>query len=197
MNRIKSAQRGVVLISSLLLLIVVTIIALSLFRSFGIQEKIAGNIRERQRVLQAAVTAEGFAENWLLTGASASAPVTCNALLNANIGEGQICSNKLSTAVANITDVPWDIAGAPVGVTYTPPSMVISTTTSVSAANVANPSYYQAPFFYISDMGPSADATIPGEIYQIDAAAVGGNSNTVAVVESTYVVYSTSSNRTL
>lgn len=197
MNPVKAAQRGVVLITSLLLLIVVTIIALSLFRSFGIQEKIAGNIRERQRVLQAAVTAEAFAENWLLTGASASAPVACNALLNGNIGEGQICSNKLTTAVPNITVLPWQIAGASVGVTYTPPNMVISTTTSVSAANVANPSYYQAPVFYISDMGPSADATIPGEIYQIDAAAVGGNSNTVAVVESTYVVYSSSSNRTL
>ncbi len=32
-----------------LLLVVVTIIALSMFRSFGIQEKIAGNMREKQR----------------------------------------------------------------------------------------------------------------------------------------------------
>jgi hypothetical protein len=61
----------------------------------------------------------------------------------------------------------------------------------VSAA--ANPTYYGTPTFYISDMGPSADPNFPGgEVYQIDAYGYGGNSNTVAEVESTYVVYTTS-----
>ena len=46
-------------------------------------------------------------------------------------------------------------------------------------------------------MGASADASIPGEIYQIDAVGYGGNSNTVAEVESTYAVYSSSANKTL
>ena len=196
--RARCAQRGMVLISSLLLLLVVTIIALSMFRSFGIQEKIAGNIREKQRALSAAVLAEEYAENWLdNNGNSTSASVVCSNLLNANVGQGQICSNKLSTVVADVTSVPWTISGAPVGVSYLPPNMAISTTTSVSAANVLNPSYYAAPTFYISDMGPSADPTIPGEIYQIDAVGYGGSSNTVAEVESTYAVYTSSSNRTL
>jgi type IV pilus assembly protein PilX len=191
----RSAQRGMVLISSLLLLIVVTIIALSMFRSFGIQEKIAGNTRERQRALQAAVSAEGYAENWL-SGNATQASVACNNLLNANIGEGQICSNKLPTVVTDVTSVPWQISGAPVGVTYLPPGMSISTTTSV--ANLANPTYYATPTFYISDMGASADqANYPGEIYQIDAVGYGGAGTTAAVVESTYVVYTTSSSPTI
>src|SRR5580692_10607768 len=96
--RARCAQRGVVLISSLLLLLVVTIIALSMFRSFGIQEKIAGNMREKQRALQAAVSVQQFAENWLSQNATA-VPVVCNSLLNGKIGQGQICSNKLSAAV--------------------------------------------------------------------------------------------------
>ena len=66
-----------VLISSLLLLIVVTIIALSMFRSFGIQEKIAGNTREKQRALPAAVSAQQFAEWWLSNNGATSAPVPC------------------------------------------------------------------------------------------------------------------------
>ena len=66
------AQRGVVLVSSLLLLIVVTIIALSMFRSFGIQEKIAGNVREKQRALQAAESAQVYAEVWLTGNAGPS-----------------------------------------------------------------------------------------------------------------------------
>lgn len=185
-----------VLISSLLLLVVVTIIALALFRSFGIQEKIGGNMREKQRALQAAVSAQQFAEGWLSANATA-APVPCSSLLNGNTGQGQICSNKLSAAVPDVTNVPWKIGANSVGVTYLPPGMSISATTSVSAASLANPSYFGTPSFYISDLGPSADPNIPGEIYQIDAYAFGGSSGTAAVVESTYAVYTSSSNRTL
>jgi hypothetical protein len=130
--RARCAQRGMVLISSLLLLLVVTIIALSMFRSFGIQEKIAGNIREKQRALSAAVLAEEYAENWLDNGAnSTSAAVDCSSLLNANVGQGQICSNKLPLVVTDLTNVPWTIAGVPVGVSYLPLTMQVSTTTAV------------------------------------------------------------------
>jgi len=196
--RTRLAQRGVVLISSLLLLIVVTIIALSLFRSFGMQEKIAGNMREKQRALQAAESAQVFAEIWLSNNATGLA-VTCAGMLNGTIGQGQICANTLPTVVPNgdVTIVPWQITGVPVGVTYLPSgaaNMAISTTTSVGNAN---PTYYGTPTFYISDMGHSGDPSIPGEIYQVDAYGYGGNVNTVAVVESTYAVYTSSSNRTL
>ncbi len=190
-------QRGMVLITSLLLLIVVTIIALSMFRSFGIQEKIAGNMREKQRALQAAVSAEVYAENWLIDNSTLGAPVPCTNLLSANIGQGQICANTLPTVVTDVTSLPWQIGGASVGVTYLPPGMSVSTTTAFSAANVANPTYFGTPTFYISDMGVSADPNIPGEVYQVDAAGFGGNGNTVAEIESTYAVYTSSSNRTL
>ncbi len=199
MNRhddIRRAQRGMVLVSSLLLLIVVTIIALSMFRSFGIQEKIAGNMREKQRALSAAVSAQEFAEHWLMNNAT-SIPVQCVAgLLNGTVGQGQICNTAtaLKNVVPNgdVTTVPWTLGGAPVGVTVLPSGMSLSLTPSVSAANLANPTYYGAPTYYISDMGASADtANFPGEVYQIDAYSYGGTSTTVAVVESTYVVYTT------
>jgi type IV pilus assembly protein PilX len=186
------AQRGVVLISSLLLLIVVTIIALSLFRSFGVQEKIAGNMREKQRALQAAESAETFAEIWLSNNAGVS--VTCAAMLNGNIGQGQICANTLTQQNIDVTSPPYLITGVPVGVTFLPTNMVVNTTAS---GNGGNPTYYGTPGFYISDMGTSADPTIPGEVYQVDAYGYGGSGNTVAVVESTFAVYTSSSNRTL
>jgi type IV pilus assembly protein PilX len=198
-NKAPVSQRGVVLVSSLLLLIVVTIIALSMFRSFGIQEKIAGNMREKQRALQAAESAEVFAEVWLENNAINGASVNCAGLLNGNIGEGQICANTLTSLNIDVTSPPYIVGGAPTGVTYLPTgvaNMPISTTTSVSTGG-ANASYYGTPTFYISDMGPSADPTVPGEIYQVDAYAYGGSSNTTAVVESTYAVYTSSSNRTL
>jgi type IV pilus assembly protein PilX len=181
----------------LLLLIVVTIIALSLFRSFGVQEKIAGNMREKQRALQAAESAQVFAEIWLSNNSTA-ASVNCAGMLNGNIGEGQICANTLPALNIDVTSPPYKPAGVPSGVTFLPtPNMKISTTTAFSAANVANPTYFGTPTFYISDMGPSADPGIPGEVYQVDAYGYGGSANTVAVVESTYAVYTSSSNRTL
>jgi type IV pilus assembly protein PilX len=159
-----------------------------MFRSFGIQEKIAGNMREKQRALQAAESAQVYAEQWLITN-SATVPVVCaGPLLNANIGQGQICSNKLWTVVPNVAVVPWQIvAGVNVGVTYTPTGM------NVGAASIN--SYSSAPSFYISDAGASADASVPGEVFQVDAVGYGGNGNTAAVVESTFAVYSSSSNR--
>jgi type IV pilus assembly protein PilX len=189
---VRHSQRGVVLVSSLLLLLVVTIMALSMFRSFGIQEKLAGNMREKQRALQAAVSAEQFAETWLITNAATNAPVACGSVLNANAGLGQICSNKLWVSDPTyLTTLPWQIGAAFVGVTYTPTGMNVGT---ASASN-AIATYFRAPTFYISDAGASADPNVPGEVYQIDAVGYGGIGNTAAVVESTYAVYSSSSNR--
>jgi type IV pilus assembly protein PilX len=196
----RRSQRGVVLVSSLLLLIVVTIIALSMFRSFGIQEKIAGNMREKQRALQAAITAEVFAEAWLQTngGSGVSEVVDCAGLLNGTIGQGQICANVLTTVPGmDVTQPPWLIGGNPVGVTFTPFGMPLGATTAYSAPTAAGPNFFATPTFYISDLGTSIDPTVPGEIYQIDAYAYGGSQSTVAVVESTYAVYTSSSNRTL
>jgi len=191
-HRARELQRGVVLVSSLLLLLVVTIMALSMFRSSGMQEKVAGNMREKQRALQAAVSAQTYAEQWLINN-SATAPVVCNSLLSANAGLGQICSNRLWLSLpagVTVTTVPWAVAGvASVGVTYTPPGM------NVAVASATSSNYASAPTFYISDAGPSADPNVPGEIFQIDAVGYGGNATTAAVVESTYAVYSSSSNR--
>ena len=183
-----------VLVSSLLLLIVVTLIALSMFRSFGVQEKIAGNMREKQRAVQAAETAEIFAENWLLNNAAGTASGTCSSTItvtSTNTTQVPICSNPLPQYVASldVTTVPWLIGGAPVGVNYTPLGLTVGT----SAPNTAsNPTYYGPPTFYISDMGTSADASYPGEVYQVDSYGYGGSQTTVAEVESTYVVYTTS-----
>lgn len=198
----RTAQSGIVLISCMLLLLVVTIIALSMFRSVGMQEKIAGNMREKQRALQAALSAQQYAEYWLGAGNGSAADVTCNTVLNANLNQGQICSNQLPLVVdTSVATIPWQIGGKPVGVQILPANLPVAMSmqisTDPSTGTVANPTYYYTPTFYISDMGPSADPNVPGEIYQVDAFASGGSSNTAAEVESTYAVYTSSSNRTL
>jgi type IV pilus assembly protein PilX len=70
-----------VLVTALLMLVVVTLLAVSMFRSFGLDEKIAGNVREKQRALSAAETAEEYAEWWLANGL-AGTPIACSAAVD-------------------------------------------------------------------------------------------------------------------
>jgi type IV pilus assembly protein PilX len=175
-----------VLVSSLLLLLIITILAVSMFRSFGTQEKIAGNVREKERALHAAESAEQYAEWWLTAGNNLlNGAAVCGApQLNANAGEGQICSNTLLSLGINVTRVPWTIAGAgggPVGVTFLPTGMTIG-----AGGQASNPFYFATPVFYVADVGVAADGL--GEAYQIDAVGYGGSGNAVAVVESSYEV---------
>jgi type IV pilus assembly protein PilX len=185
--RLAAVQRGMALVSSLLLLIIITILALSMFRGFGTQEKIAGNLREKDRAFHAAQSAQQYGEWWLLQGNNtAIGAIACAApVLSANLGQGQICNQTLP----NATGLP---AGTPIvqvplpwtlGVTYTPPNM--SVTPGVNGPN-GDPPYFATPGFYIADLGLAADGA--GEAYQIDAYGYGGAANTVAVVESTYEI---------
>jgi type IV pilus assembly protein PilX len=175
------------LISSLLLLMIITILALSMFRGFGTQERIAGNLREKDRAFHAATSAQQYGEWWLAQGNNAAVgAVACAApLLSANLGQGQICNQTLPNAVGlpagtPIVQVPLPWA---LGVTYLPPNM--SVTAGVNGPN-GDPPYFATPAFYVSDVGVAADGA--GEAYQIDAYGYGGAATTVAVVESTYEV---------
>jgi type IV pilus assembly protein PilX len=179
-----STQRGMVLITALLLLVVVTILAVGMFRSFGLDEKIAGNTREKQRALNAAETAEQYAEYWLANG-SGNATINCTgtAIISSSNPLGQVCSNTLPTVVANVAQVPWQNAGANVGVTYTPAA---PTPMNVTGLNGGAGNYYLAPAYYVSYLGISANGL--QTYYQIDAVGYGGSPDTAAVVESTYVL---------
>jgi len=181
-----------VMVASLLLLLVVTIMALSIFRSFGLQERIAGNTREKQRALQAALSTQQYAEQWIINysnaptavnaGLASAAAISCaNSIINASTSGGQICSNTLPSLTGYTTvsqvPVPWTA-----GVAYVPPGLNVSSVTSSSSNDV----YYKTPEFYITDLGPAASAN--GEVYQVDAYSFGTSPNTVAVVESTFAV---------
>ncbi len=179
-----AVQRGVALISSLLLLIIITILALSMFRSFGTQEKIAGNLREKDRALHAAVSAQQYGEWWLTQGNNAAIGAgACAGTFNANLGQGQICNQTPLQAGFNVTQVGTTVptAGWATQVQYVPPTMGVG----VAGPN-GDPGYFAAPAFYISDRGGAADGA--GEAYQIDAYGYGSTAGTVAVVESTYEI---------
>ena len=178
----RRGERGMALIVGLLLLLVLTVIAVGMFTGFGTEEQIAGNSREKQRSLNAAVSAEQYAE-WLLTSGQAPQTTTCAA--------GMVVSDSPEVCAATspqptFTSLPWTTY-----VEYTP----FSSTQTIAQTGASQGSYYEPPAFYITDLGNSA--TQGGELYQIDAYGYGGTSNSVSIVESTYVVTSNVGTRSL
>jgi type IV pilus assembly protein PilX len=194
----RGRQGGIVLVASLLLLLVITILALAMFRSMGLGEKIAGNVREKQRALHSAMVAEQYAELLIGSGNLGSNLVTCGPsslgagpASDANYAQVVMCNNGINPAAAaphnpNPATLPWtDGSGNPLGMTYTLPPAV----PMYLAANngTLSNTYSQAPAFYIQYMGTAPDGNI---VFKIDAVGYGGSALSVAVVESTYEIFS-------
>jgi type IV pilus assembly protein PilX len=163
----RGRDAGFVLIASLLILVVLTIIAVAMFRSFGLQELMAGNLREKTRAIEAANSALSYAE-WWLNQNNTGTGISC-AAAPSPAGTARVCSNQLSnpTTLSN-----WTPAS-----TYTLPSSTISTSGGQGT-------YYASPKFYIQYLG--LDATKNATVYLVTALGYGGNANALAVVQSTY-----------
>ena len=172
-------ERGMALISALLLLLVMTIMAVGMFRSFGLQEKIAGNTREKQRSLHSSESAQAYAEWWLTSNNglnTLNTPVNCTKQVSADTGQTQICTNALTKP----TDpTSWTAMGN----SYTPPGL------TVGSGGVDT--YYSLPAFNISFLyAPPFDTQTKTQtsFYQVDALGYGGTSGAASVVESLYEV---------
>jgi type IV pilus assembly protein PilX len=179
-------QRGIALIAALLILLVITILGMAMFRSYGMQQRIGGNTRDKSRAFHAAMAGQGYAE-WYLTGnngANATVTTTCSTVAVASPTGTKVCSNIIPTTVAYPDTWPG-------GFTYQP--------TGMSTTSGAFGSYAQVPEFYISSLGsPSGGATYKSPIgqtqamFQVDSAGWGETPQAVAVVESSYIVSSIS-----
>lgn len=175
--------RGMVLITTLLLLIVVTLLALAMFRGVGTETRVAGNVMDKQRALQAATSTQGYGEQWLVNNAGTTTLTACTSTSFA--ASPAICSNTLaaSTDAGSASIVPWNIANAAVGYGYNP---VVSGTNLFPTTGGAD-SFTQVPTVYIAELG--TDATYANAVdYQVDAWSYGGSNSTVAVVESIYQI---------
>ena len=177
----KRRPRGVVLATSLILLVVLTVIAIAVFKSFGILQLISGNAREKQRSLESAQAALEYGE-WFLKQGIVGAGVPCTTVAypafatTAGVG---ICSD----ALANPTTVPWSGAAGNLGSSIAFAGMNVSTAGGLGT-------FYAQPQVYIQYIGLTQDGNM-NPMFQVTAAGYGGNSNAVSVVQSTYVLVNT------
>jgi len=164
----------------MLFLVVLTMLSIAMFRSFGLQEKIAGNTRDKQRAFEAAQSALQYGEWWLTQG-TVGAAVACTGVVSGNtVSSMRVCSTPVVASPAGAW-VPWANR-----IDYVPPSMTVVAGGGLTGSG-ADINYQGNPALSIYFMGYGTDPNgKPTSLYQISAFGYGGNADTVAVVQSTY-----------
>ena len=173
-------QRGFIMVTGLLFLVVMTLLGLALFRSSGLLDRITANTREKQRSFEAAQSALEYGAWWLKQTSGGGNATTCaanNGLLDTT--KLHVCSEALPTSLATLQDYTawWKTA-----FTYTPPGMVVAS--GGGMANATDVNYAFPPGLYIEKLGLSPDGK--NTFYQITAYGFGGDPNTVSVVRGTF-----------
>lgn len=169
-------QRGIALITSVMLLVVITLLAVSMFKGFGIQEKLAGNTLEKQRSFQAAQSVLQFGEWWLTNGGNTTSTATCSATVDATADPTlmRVCDAQLPKPEVDRT-----------GVTFYKPSAM---TVAAGGGKVGDDVNYSAnPAVHIAFIGKNGAGA---SLYEVTGVGYGGTNNSVSVVQSVYAVTS-------
>jgi type IV pilus assembly protein PilX len=164
-------QRGAVLIISLIILLLMTLIGTAGMQNTSLEEKMAGNMRDRNLAFQAAESALRAGETFLITTATAALPA-----FNCTNGYFQApAPGKCSAALTPVWDnINWTAINSQAFV-------------GILANLNANPRYI------IEDMGVVPDIhcmnlpTPPPcteHYYRITARAIGGTATTVVMTQS-------------
>jgi type IV pilus assembly protein PilX len=168
---------GFIMITGLLFLVLMTLLAVAMFRSVGLQERIAGNTLDKQRTFEAAQTALQYGEWWLGQGAAGTGSA-CSGVADGNtVTSMRVCLDALASPMAP----PWAARTE-----YLPPAMAVAAGGGMAGSGDVN--YQATPGLYVRFAGMSPDGE--SQLYQVSAFAMGGQAGTVAVVQSTYQVSS-------
>jgi type IV pilus assembly protein PilX len=171
----QSTQRGAALVVSLLLLLVMTILALSMSQTTRIQERMAGNSRDAKLAFQSAESGLRAAEEFLKD--VSDRPITCGNPKDCVVVEQGTFDN---TDLARQTDAWWDLNGQEFG----------TTSTKDIPGVVADPKYVIEEFGYskgaLMTMGHGMDQR--KVFYKITARAHGGTDISESVNESVIAI---------
>lgn len=154
-------QRGSVLIVGLIMLLVITLISLAAIQTTTLQERMAGNMRDRNQAFQAAEMALRQGETLIAPGA----------VIGTGSGWFDITGNK---APIDLVDYAvWEISGnfMDFGAVY---------------GSAANPRYMVEKQPNLS--GPSLEAGVEKtiEVFKVSSVGIGGSTDAVVVLQSSF-----------
>jgi type IV pilus assembly protein PilX len=170
--RMHSRQRGAILVTSMLLLIVLTVLGVAMMRMTTMQERMAGNTRDLNLALQAAEAALRDGED-RLTPARLSAKPRAQASAGCTYCEATF----LPVAIQDSTQFDWSTA------------LEYGTAGTQDIAGLAeDPRYVIAEVGYVPDTQLTGqNDTLSGrDFYQITARSTGASGQANTVLQSTY-----------
>lgn len=178
-------ERGMALVASLIILLLMTILGLSIMKSNNSYEKNSGNTRDKQRALQAAQDALLYGEWWLNNNSVNN--TTCSK--TAVPTKLQICNYDPLQSTANIAaNVQW--------FSYTPTGIKPQSSGNTTNGGLVTPGsstsdilYAKSPGLYINCISPCTSLPTGQLLYRVTAigyGGVGGANGTVAIVQSIY-----------
>jgi type IV pilus assembly protein PilX len=173
----RQRQRGVALIMALVFLMILTIIGVTALSTTSLQEKMAGNVQDKNTAFQAAESALREAEGIVLAWNSGTTP--------AFTGNGYY-QPKLATDPYPwwAIDATWTtstahIAASAVAEAVDPPSYIIEDLGSVGGGSAGTGSL-------VAGFAPPAATAGGSNMYRITARAVGRTRSAVAMVQSVF-----------
>lgn len=174
------SQRGFVLVTGLLFLVILTLLGISLFRSSGLMERVAANTRDKQRAFETAQAALQYGE-WFLSQSTASTKSACNTSTGKTTATIHVCTETLAASRDTLAALGW----AANAFTYQQPNLTATAGGGLSGSDIK---YQALPGVYIEDLGLMTDGK--SELYQLTAFGYGGNADTSSIVRSTFKVTS-------
>lgn len=169
-----SRQDGYILIAAMVMLLILTFLGISMYRSFTSQENMAANSKEKARAFQVAQSTLQYGE-YLLKTTQASLVQGGTCATTTALSVATICQNAVNIVPAT-SSLPMTLGN---GMSYKTMNQALPVSNKGGAGT-----YFDYPQVYIQYLGISPDGS--GQLYQVTALAYGGNSNAVAVVQSTY-----------
>lgn len=172
-------QKGFVLFVVMIFLIIMSMLGITMFGGFIKDQKMAGNMREKQRAIDAAEASLNRVQFWMqqpgnvYTGDWVTG-VACTSVTQTGTAP-VVCSNVL----ANPASLPWASAN-----TFN------SSRITVDAAGARN-AYAGSVNYYIQYMGTTTDTPPTGGYYRVTSTAQGGNATAAAVLEGLFKVTAT------
>jgi type IV pilus assembly protein PilX len=167
---IASHQSGAVLIISLIVLLLLTLIGASSIQTTSLEEKMAGNLRDRNLAFQAAESALNAAE------ASLDPPNALPAFTDAGSGGFYTETSTIPTAAAILADSFWT----------SNPNATSTVTTLTLGNGITTPVYIiqklPAACFNAAGCPPNPTSTP----YRVTVRATGASTNTVVILQSIY-----------
>lgn len=175
--RTEKKQRGVVLVVGLIMLLLMTLIGTTGMQSTSLQEKMAGNMRDRNLAFQAAESALAAGENFIGTKTIAQ----LNALVHDCVGTDGLFPTP-GTGCAPVQPV-WNDNSF----NWTANAALFD---SVLAAVKTSPRYIieKMPCRDANNDGDCNDAGVDQRVYRITARATGGTEDAVVMLQSVYEI---------